>query len=114
MDRKTAVQIVRELKAANRPDLALAFKKSFAKPVTAKSNSQVVNELKQMGILPQSENAASYPEIGQDETWESLYTYSTAAVKKKAIAKCLKAKKPALANVAARIPTKAQRARRSK
>jgi hypothetical protein len=95
--------VARELTAAGRPDLAVAFART---KVTAKSNPEVVRELKQMGILPSTENAGDYPVIGQDPTWLSLYSHKTVKAKTAAIAKCLRAGKRKLANVVAKIPVK--------
>lgn len=74
------------------------------KTKAAANNPGTVNELKQMGILPPGENPGSYPEIGQDDTWESLYADPAAATaaKKEIISTLLKAKRPDLANAVAR------------
>jgi hypothetical protein len=103
MKRSAAKQVASELTAAGRPDLAVAVARA---QVTAKSNPEVVRELKQMGILPSIENAGDYPAIGQDPTWLSLYSHKTVKAKTAAIAKCLRAGKRKLANVVASIPVK--------
>lgn len=79
---------------------------SKQRKVIAKPNAQVVRELQQMGILSQSESPGSYPQIGQDDTWESLYQHHTVKAKKAAIAKCIAKRRPDLANVVSRMPVR--------
>lgn len=102
---KTSDQMARFMRTEK---MKIDWYSTFARTkVTAKSNSEVVRELKQMGILPQTENAGSYPAIGQDPTWMSLYSHKTVKAKTAAVAKCLRAGKTKLANVVAKIPVRA-------
>lgn len=71
-----------------------------------KSNPAVVTDLKTMGILPPAESPGNYPEIGKDPTWEKLYEHPTVEAKRDTIATLIKAKRPDLANVVAKIPVK--------
>ena len=73
-------------------------------------NPGTVNELKTMGILPESEQPGGYPAIGPDDTWESLKDHPEVKARAEIIGELIKAGKPKLANAVSQAKLTAARA----